>query len=220
MENQKFGIFYFGKDPFTGKVVEALFSKKGFRVVKANGSNADTHHGDVVLYDLPDLANERDDVSQVLLSYEPVASKHLKYWCKTPMNETNLENLLFYVQKGESLVAKEDGAFNYSTKKIDDFLGDDEESKREVVSEFLENLHTNYRLLETYALLNDLKKVQDVAHKMLSGSEYYEVESLNKRLKILEDEQSTYTQEELDQMVEEIYDQVVKLRSALIRQFF
>lgn len=220
MEN-KIRIFYLGEDPFTGKIVETLFSKKGMKINMANEKLfIDTAPGDLVLLDLPDQINERTDIHQVLLSYRPVANQMLKCWCKTPMNEENLDNLLFYIRKEDLLLRDGKADFTFGTGKINTFLGDDEEGKREVVAEFLQNLSTNYRRLEENVKSGNIQGVREVSHKMLSGSEYYEVYQLNRILRLLENDNTSVTAGELHDLLGEVYEQVVMLRSGLIRQFF
>lgn len=220
MEN-KIRIFYLGEDPFTGKIVETLFSKKGIKINMANEKLfINTAPGDLVLLDLPDQIYERTDIHQVLLSYQPVANQFLKCWCKTPMNEENLDNLLFYIRKEDLLLKDGEADFTFGTGRVDTFLGDDEEGKREVVAEFLQNLNTNYRRLHEYVKSGNIRGVREVSHKMLSGSEYYEVYELNRILRLLENDNTKLIDSELHDFLEEVYEQVVLLRSGLIRRFF
>lgn len=211
-----------GTDPFTAKILEVLFLKKGLSVSNAEAEKRlyiETMPGDLVLLDSPDQVYEREDIMQVLLSNFPAQSPFLKYWIKTPVNEESIDNLLFYMGKKEFLIEPSAGRLSFSTVKLSDFLGDDEVSKKEVVAEFIATMHTNYRTLETCVQTADIAGVQDTSHKMLSGSEYYEVEVLNRLLKTMEREDS-YPPGQLDALLRQVYGQVIALRSGLILKFF
>lgn len=219
MADQRKDVYYLGQDPFSGKLIKALFLKKGIQVRNPTGRRDSYRIRDVLLADGLNQLIEDRKLTQVLLSNHPARSPLITYWCKTPLNEVSVENILFFSSGKQNRLAKS-GALHFSTRKVEDFVGKDDAGLKEVISEFIDNLHTNYRTLYHAVEQNDFPEVRETAHKMMSSVSYYEVTELVSVLKLLEDETSQLDPNNLHDVLQDLFTHIRMLNEGLINHFF
>lgn len=215
--DQNLNVYYLGEDAFSRKLISALFMQHGLSVKESAGAKFPV--GSLILADASHQLVDPFGLAQVYLSNHPLRDNRISYWCKTPLNESGIDNILFYCRSNRSRQPSAESP-DFSLSKIENFVGNDPAALRDVVAEFIDNLSTNFRLLCQAATRNDLAEMRDTAHKMMSSVSYYEVEQLSGMLKNLEDETAPIEKPSLITLLESLEADIARLRNGLIHTIF
>lgn len=156
---------------------------------------------------------------KVLLRNAPVNADLYHFWCKTPINEHSVDNMLFYFERWNDQPFINGNATPTSVSLLEDFIGNDPELIKEVISEFVDNTSTNMRIILQSIMAGQLHVVAEIAHRMLSSISYYEVNVIKDLLKDLE-RPFTKDPEVLMATARGLEHQIRHLRSGLVTKYF
>lgn len=225
MADQALKILFFGNEPYSAKLAQALFLRKGVKLsvfVEPDLPEAGAMEAaDLILVCSTGQMESKHSEKQVLVSEWPVKERDLKFWSKSPLNEERVDNILFYGPRSENFLNEFDGSMSsVSLNKVRSFIGNDADDLKEVVAEFIDGVSTNLRLL--YEAIRDLRPdlVSDIAHKMKSSVAYYDVGEISGLLDLLEKKADAFSPAEMDDLFAQANVQLTKLRASLINMLY
>ncbi|MEQ8474293.1 MAG: hypothetical protein RIC35_24065 [Marinoscillum sp.] len=213
-------VHYLGVEPFSERLIRALFARKSMKISQSELENAKPSDR-LLLLDSRSQIEEFSNLSgfKVLLKNNPIWSSKYHLWCKTPINENSVDNILFYFKRWREEPFVKVEVKPVTVGLLENFIGNDDVQVKDVISEFVDNTTTNLRLIMESIESKRLEDAGEIAHRMLSSVSYYEVEAIRKNLKILENI-AEYRVLNLNETVEIIEDQISTLRSGLVAKYF
>ncbi|MEQ8580861.1 MAG: hypothetical protein RIC30_06615 [Marinoscillum sp.] len=219
INDRRLRIFYLGDEPFTERLIRALFARKGYQMEVFSGDlYADP--ACLLLMDSAVHLKKYQDVKgfKVLMKNEPLFDYSYHLWTKTPIAENAVDNILFFYQWEPRSFIQED-IQSIKSGRLERFVGHDQARLQEVIAEFVDSLSLNLRLLWEAYRRREVSEIGEVAHRMLSGISYYDANLAKAALRGLE-QLVGYDQAYLNSTLYTIECRIRVLRSGLIREYF
>lgn len=209
-------IYYIGQNPFTSGILKNLFTKKELEMERLSSGVQIQEHC-LLLIDSPEEIKQSLGF-QVYISAEPTYNIDFDWWAKDPIEEKDIDNLLFYYNNPQYKFRDK----TTEPKKIpalERFAGNNLDNLKKVLCEYINNLSSNFRVLALHAHNGNLQEMGNTAHKMLSSSGYYESKKLTDILRELENPE-LLLKDHLPTKIDELYSAILELRSGLIAEYF
>lgn len=213
-------VHYLGEEPFSERLIKALFARKSMSIERQGVGTAPSGER-MMLIDSRRQLDEYAHLSgfKVLLKNSPINSSGYNLWCKTPINENSIDNILFYFHRWKDKAFVQPEAEPMTVSLLENFIGNDTVQVQDVISEFIDNTSINFRLIHQSIKAGHLTEAGEVAHRMLSSVSYYDVGPIRSILKILENPENS-TLEVLNDSVRVLELQLRHVRSGLIAKYF